>query len=274
MRLINKDTFLYFSGRMLRRASFWKILPKRLREVIPGLKPNLGELNQSGIYEIYEKNIPIPSDRWLNGRAILEIGTGRTNGSCYILAARGAQRAVSFEPFRPLDEERDNLQLKQVAATYGIDEHLLRSKVSRVTCVDSLSDGDFDVILSLAVLEHVTDMARLAGDLWRLLKPEGVMFHAVDYRDHFFRYPYHHLLWSKKTWESFLDPGDLPRWRIGDHIRYFSEKGFTTQILKSSSIDSEFEKIQSRIHPEFTVRFGDQDLRTAYGSIWAQKPAM
>lgn len=269
---MDKDTCLYLFCRILRRFLPWTLLPKKLKEKIPGFKPNLGEVNQEGIFSIYQNNIPLPFDQWLPGKAILEIGTGRTNGGCYVLVAHGASKAVSFEPFRPLDKERDELQLREVAATRQLKEDDLRKRVLRVTSVDPLPDESFDMVLSLAVLEHVTNMPVFTNDLWRLLKPGGVMFHAVDYRDHFFRYPYHHLLWSAKTWSRFLDPGDLPRWRIGDHVNFFMQKGFDTRIVKSSSLDPEFCRIKDRIHSEFTSRYDDRNLKTAYGMIWAQKP--
>jgi len=269
---MDKDTCLYLAARILRRFLPWAALPKRWKEKIPGLKPNLGELDQDGIFGIYRNNIPLPLEQWLHGKAILEIGTGRTNGSCYALVAHGAEKAVSFEPFRPFDDERDERQLREAAAAAAMAEDDLRKRVLRVTSVDSLPDESFDMVLSLAVLEHVTNMPDLTDDLWRLLKPGGVMFHVVDYRDHYFRYPYHCLLWSAKTWSRFLDPGDLPRWRIGDHVHFFARKGFDTRILKASARDSEFLRIKDRIHPEFTSRYSEEDLMTAHGSLWAQKP--
>ena len=266
-------TCLYFSARVARRFLPLASLPKPWREKLPGLRPNLGELRQDGIWHIYRKNVPVPPDQWVEGRSVLEIGTGRTNGSCYMLVAHGARHAVSFEPFRPLDSGRDAKQLADVSTACKWDETALSARVSRVTTIGVLPDEAFDTVLSLAVLEHVTDMTLLANDLWRVLKPGGVMLHIVDYRDHFFRYPYHHLLWSDKTWERWLDPGDLPRWRISDHVSFFTKRGFSTRILKSSVIESEFVKIESRIHPSLKSRYDKHDLKTAYGSIWAEKPA-
>ena len=248
------------------------LLPKPLRELLPGQQPNLGELRQEGIWNIYKKNVPVPLDKWCDGRSVLEIGTGRTNGSCYMLVAHGARQAVSFEPFRPLDTERDDKQLTDVSYACKLEKAALRARVSRETNITALPDGQFDTVLSLAVLEHVTDMTLLANHLWRVLKPGGVMLHMVDYRDHFFRYPYHYLLWSEKTWARWLDPGDLPRWRISDHVSFFSKRGFQTQILSSSVIDSEFAKIESRIDPSLKSRYDKSDLQTAFGSIWAEKP--
>jgi len=270
---MNIDTAFYVPARIARRFFPWSCIPASLRQRLPGFRPNAGEGDQDGVSRIYQNNIPTPSESWLDGKHILEIGTGRTNGCCYVLAARGAARAVSFEPFRQLDTARNLEQKLAVCERFSTSVELLDQKVSRQETVDTLPDSSFDTVLSLAVLEHVTDMKRLADDLWRLLKPGGIMFHAVDYRDHFFRYPYHHLLWSERTWQSYLNPGDLPRWRIGDHVAIFNATGFETEILKAHSIDSEFEKVESRIHPTLRVRYSDHDLKTAYGMILATKPS-
>ena len=74
-----------------------------------------------------------------------------------------------------------------------------------------------DVVLSNSVLEHVQDLPALFAELARILAPGGVMLHRVDYRDHFFKYPFHFLLYPRWVWNWFLNPGDLPRWRYDDH---------------------------------------------------------
>ena len=93
------------------------------------------------------------------------------------------------------------------------------------------------------------------------------MLHIVDYRDHFFAFPYHHLLWSDRVWRWFLNPGDLPRWRIGDHMRAFETNGFAVKTLMAKAIPAEFEKVRTRIHPKFQ-NYSEQDLTTAFGILY------
>ena len=260
----------YFFCRFARRFLPLHALPRPLRLRSLGLQPNLGETNAASILAIYRQNMPDEPDAWLTGKDVLEIGVGRTNGSCYQMLAAGARSATAFEPFRPLDAERD-FQQCSVLARRGFASN--GPKVLRVESLARLSSGAYDTVLSLAVLEHVTDMESLASELWRLLRPGGCMLHVVDYRDHFFRYPYNHLLWSQKTWSRWLDPGDLPRWRVGDHVRIFGSSGFQIEVIKASSLDAEFAKIEKRIHPQFSER-NDFDLRTAFAVLFGRKPGL
>lgn len=261
------DSF-YFGCRVLRKFFPERLIPRALRSFIPGLRPNLGEMDAAGMFHLYEKNMPLKAERWLQHKSILEVGVGRTNGSCYRLMARGARETVAFEPFRQLEKSQDEKQLRE--ASNADPSANFTGCVRRVANLDAEATGGFDTVLSVAVLEHVIDMNRLAADLNRLLKPGGCMLHVVDYRDHFFRYPYHHLLWSEKTWSRWLDPGDLPRWRVGDHLRIFEEQGFRMSVIKASSQDNEFAKIANRVHPRFR-NFDDFNLRTTSAIIFGTK---
>jgi len=260
-----RDIF-YFVCRLARKFLPVANLPEPLRLRSLGLQPNLGETNAAGILDIYRRNMPIECGIWLTGKDVLEIGVGRTNGSCYETLAAGARSATAFEPFRPLDVGRDRLQRSVLSGS-----EVTVGDVLRVASLDRLNSSAYDTALSLAVLEHVVDMDKLVADLWRVLKPGGCMLHIVDYRDHFFRYPYNHLLWSEKTWSRWLDPGDLPRWRVGDHVRVFKDRGFEIEVVKSSSLEGEYSKVQSRIHPHFAGR-DDFDLRTTSAVLFGRKP--
>jgi SAM-dependent methyltransferase len=262
----------YFLGRVVRKFAPFGALPKPIRQKIPGFQPNLGEQSQTAVFGIYSKSLDFDFATWLEGKIVLEIGTGRTNGCCYMFASKGAAKALSLEPFRPLDIEQDSIQIRDTASLSQCDESILRDRVKRIDSFCGIPNESCDAIFSLAVLEHVESMEDLTNELWRVLKPGGWMVHVVDYRDHFFKYPYHHLLWSQKTWDRYLNPGDLPRWRIGDHVECFKKKGFATRVLSASPIDHEFKKIQTLIHPEIKERYSIEDIQTAFGKIWAEKP--
>jgi len=58
--------------------------------------------------------------------------------------------------------------------------------------------------------------------LARLTRPGGMHLHYVDMRDHFFKYPFEMLTYSKQTWQSWLNPtSNLNRYRIPDYRRAF-----------------------------------------------------
>lgn len=129
----------------------------------------------------------------------------------------------------------------------------------RVDTLAGIADGTVDIILSNSVLEHVTEMDGLLASLIPKMRSSGVMVHAVDYRDHFFKYPYHFLLFGDAAWQRWLDPGDLPRWRLGDHLKAFRAHGLAAEVLSSESEPAEF----SRVRPHLAPRFDSDDPETA-----------
>ncbi len=54
------------------------------------------------------------------------------------------------------------------------------------------ADGTFDMVVSIAVLEHVRDPFRCAAELYRVLKPGGRLFVAVPFLQPFHGYPDHY----------------------------------------------------------------------------------
>jgi len=77
--------------------------------------------------------------------------------------------------------------------------------------------------------------------------------HIVDYRDHFFKYPLHFLQFSEQTWQSFLNPGDLPRWRLGQHVTALKHAGFQVIVLHQEIDVDNFAWIQQRISNHFDL---------------------
>jgi SAM-dependent methyltransferase len=53
-------------------------------------------------------------------------------------------------------------------------------------------DGAFDMVVSVAVLEHVRDPFRCAAELYRVLRPGGELFVAVPFLQPFHGYPDHY----------------------------------------------------------------------------------
>ena len=125
------------------------------------------------------------------------------------------------------------------------------SRIERISSLEAVPDHSIDLVLSNSVLEHVISLDQLLASLKRVLKPEGSMIHSVDYRDHFFKYPYHFLLFRARIWERWLNPGDLPRWRLSGHLKAFSARDFSTEVLESQSLPSAFEKVGSSISKDF-----------------------
>ena len=71
--------------------------------------------------------------------------------------------------------------------------------------LNSIPDNSFDYIFSHSVLEHVrlVELGPMIKEIYRVLKPGGVMSHNIDYKDHLAN-SINHLRFSEKIWESSL----------------------------------------------------------------------
>lgn len=135
---------------------------------------------------------------------ILELGPGDNFGVALRFLAAGADRVVSvdrFIPYRDDDYHRkiyggliDRLDEEEAARIrpvldgdpFAFEE--IGLQVLEETPIEDapakLGGGDFDLIVSRAVLEHVYDLPSAFDAMWSLLKPGGRMIHKVDLSDH------------------------------------------------------------------------------------------
>lgn len=243
----------YVTLRVLRRFFFTESRLRALGGRLPYYRVNRGELDPWSVAEAYAADLARVGASVAGGR-VLEIGAGAANGVGYALAAMGAARVVCQEPYAPFDVGLDAKHLTGLVARFP---GVRFSVVDRVRSLEELPEGGFDLVLSNSVLEHVTEPRPLFFDLARLLAPGGVMLHRVDYRDHFFKYPFHFLLFSKTAWKWFLNPGDLPRWRFDDHLGDLALAGCETAVLDIERDAAAFEKVADRLHPDYQERDPD-----------------
>jgi len=256
----------YFALRLIRKWLFPTAIPARVARFIPGMGVSYGTTTGAGVFGIYDGQLAPLEPEWLVGKTVLDLGCGETNSCAYEMAAHGASFCYAVEPFVRVDHGLDRRALNVSSAAHGIPAAHLATKVERKETLSSVPANTVDWVVSNSVLEHVSDLGTLCQELKTVLRPGGRMLHAVDYRDHYFRYPYNHLLWSKSTWERYLNPGDLPRWRIGDHAAAFARCGWRVTVLKATKIPAAFEFVRGRIHPEFS-HYALQDLETALGVL-------
>lgn len=115
--------------------------------------------------------------------------------------------------------------LSQCSATYLTDG---------VRSLTYLNDQSVDFCFSNAVLEHIPkqDMALLARELVRVLRPGGICVHRVDLQDHMGG-QLNNLRFSEKVWESrlFRSAGFYTnRIRFGEMIALFEQAGFICNV--------------------------------------------
>jgi SAM-dependent methyltransferase len=257
----------YVALRLARRFLMTDGMLKHVGGLLPYYRTNLNEVDARPVIALYERAIAA-SDRQLPpDPVILEVGSGATNSVGYALAqsrlAAGG-RVVLFEPFVPLDEAADARQRSALAP--GVTQ-----RVQRISTLQGVAAGSVDLVLSHSVLEHVRDPASTLAELDRVMAPSGLMVHAVDYRDHFFKYPFHFLLFSRRSWERWLDPGDLPRWRLGDHLGHLRARGLRAEVLDARSLPDEFAKVAARIHPDFDL--ADPNVEVAQATLLVSRGA-
>jgi SAM-dependent methyltransferase len=67
----------------------------------------------------------------------------------------------------------------------------------------TIPNGAVDLIFSQAVLEHVrlSDFTTIAKEMRRILKPDGMASHVIDFRDHL-QNGLNNLRFSQRIWES------------------------------------------------------------------------
>ncbi|MFH1762538.1 MAG: hypothetical protein ABIA63_15680, partial [bacterium] len=113
---------------------------------------------------------------------------------------------------------------------------------------------------SSSVLEHINELEKTMAALNGLTSNNGCQIHMVDLRDHFFRYPFEMLCYSKNVWNTVLNPADnLNRLRVRDYRTVF-EKYYDNVHIDIFSRDSDkFNKIKHRVKPEFITGIEDED---------------
>ena len=242
----------YVPLRLLRKFIFTKQSLKRFGQFIPYYLSSQNQLGPKPIVDQYEKYL-LAKNTIVKERIILEIGVGATNSCGYEMAVRGWGYIYLLEPYIELDEKQDDLLLCRLANTRNYEKQKIKSQVQRLEELKTVESQSVDLILSNSVLEHVLKPEDLFIELKRVLRNDGMMLHIVDYRDHFFKYPYHFLQFSKKVWDRFLNPGDLPVWRLYDSLQIIKELNLSVQIVEQQVDDAFFERIRPHISNDYDL---------------------
>lgn len=257
----------YILLRIIRKFLFPHAILERFGACLPYYELNTSLANPTDIANRYVKllgdEIEIP------GKNILEIGPGPTNSVGYELAALGAGTVWAFEPHWRLETRTDEKFLFSSAKKHNLPPTKLKDIVRRVKNLSDIPNDSVDIILSNSVLEHVSNLNSLSSQCFQKCKAGGIMGQIVDLRDHFFKYPYHFLTFKKKTWDRFLNPGDLPRWRLNDILSALSAAKFSNKIIEFEKSDQEFAKIKPYVSSDFNSM--DPTLAVMRASIKSTK---
>lgn len=139
----------------------------------------------------------------VRGRRILEYGPGNVPGVALLLIAHGAASVVCVDRFPMVSPSRENLailwclleslegeQRARAAECFRVRgdpaSGFIEERVRYQVAAGGLSglEQAVDLVLSRAVLEHVSDLNATFADMYCALIPGGICLHQVDLKSH------------------------------------------------------------------------------------------
>ncbi|MFN8414022.1 MAG: hypothetical protein U0Z26_16700 [Anaerolineales bacterium] len=203
----------------------------------------------------------------IQGKRVLVFGYGGRFAVGVELLKQGAAHVVLCDHFVLIDKER-NLELLPAYNEYLIVDNgdvLPRSEYITLLHGDIRDEeiqtqiAEVDYVLSTSVYEHLDDVDGITIALAKLTASNGTHLHFVDLRDHYFKFPFEMLTFSKNFWVNFLNPtSNLNRFRVGDYRKIFESYFNKTEIVVIARNEVEFQTARSRIRPEFLT--GDDSI--------------
>ncbi len=145
----------------------------------------------AGVWNSYRK---LAGGADFTGR-VVEVGPGDNDVVAWHMLAHGAAEVHLVDRFAPVSDPARNKEIRAfaardpaVAAIFPADgpepAGLHRHAGQPGETFFAERAGQFDAILSCAVLEHLADPLGALTAMARALRPGGVMIHSVDLRDH------------------------------------------------------------------------------------------
>ncbi len=136
---------------------------------------------------------------------------------------------------------------------------LLQADIRELQPSDAIPACDY--VFTNCVYEHLDDVDGVTCALAGFTRPDGLHIHFVDLRDHFFKYPFEMLTYSEESWRAWLNPtSNHNRYRLWDYRRVFEKYFAKVEIEVQERDQVAFQKVLSRIRPEFLS--GDPEADT------------
>lgn len=248
----------YFFLRLLRHfmpEAIARFLLKRRWIIRPGLESS----DPLAAVEQYTKTLSTYG-KSIQGKRVLVFGYGGRFAVGVELLKQGAKHVILCDHFVLLDEER-NKELLADYSDYLMDENgHTNPRPEFITLLhgDTRADKvqeqilEVDYVLSTSVYEHLDDVNGITKALAKLTASDGAQLHFVDLRDHYFKYPFEMLTFSKAVWKNFLNPtSNLNRFRLADYQNIFNSYFQKNTLVVLARAEAEFETARKRIRPEF-----------------------
>lgn len=233
-----------------------------------GIEPGLETREPELAAERYESALQSHGETFQQKR-ILVLGYGGFFGLCVSVLDRGAKHVLLLDPYADL-KHRDNQNLVRSDSNYLTLEGnqilpnpdwitILRMHVTDYVETDPIP---VDLVISSSVYEHLPNPGQITTRLARATAENGYHVHIIDLRDHYFKYPFEMLCYSRSTWERFLNPSsNLNRLRLWDYASIFKSRFRHVHVEVLSDDAEAFMRTKARIRPEFIS--GDEKMDSA-----------
>ena len=194
------------------------------------------------------------TDNWKG----LELGPGDGLLSAFLAPAVGASglTLVDSGDFACKDINEYKEQISKILSVYpslnvadiskftdinaALDSVCSKYYVDGVASLRKMKRNSYDLIYSQAVLEHIRfdEFKDVMAECYRLLKPEGVMSHVVDFQDHLGG-GLNNLRFSSALWEKkwFSQDGGFytNRIRLAEMVSIVEQIGFVVEVIEKRS---------------------------------------
>ena len=195
----------------------------------------------------------------LEGKRVMVFGYGGRFDIGVGLMEAGAGSVVLCEKYAPPDDAHNRLLLPRYGSYLALDGEKVRPRSERMKLLEAdireVTPADLapvDLVISSSVYEHLDDVEGITRALAALTKPDGSQIHFVDLRDHFFKYPFEMLSYSKDVWSGWLNPSsNHNRYRVRDYRRAFEASFQRVELTVLERDETGFRKARPRIRPEF-----------------------
>jgi len=175
--------------------------------------------NPADALDIFMKHLSSTGLDSLGDRTVLELGPGNSSLTALFARSMGATRTwlVDSEPLASQDVRIFGLAERMLEARHfpgtGIrNSRTVQAALEHLNTVYSteglislraIPDNSVDFLFSNAVMEHIRlcDFETTAREMRRVLKPDGVASHQIDFRDHL-QNALNNLRFSENMWES------------------------------------------------------------------------
>jgi Methyltransferase domain len=195
------------------------------------------------------------------GRRVLEIGPGSDLATGAVMMHRGAAAYHAIDAFDNRGDVHPRLWQhlgEQLGAP--VDKTKLQFTLATFPSLPEL-DGEFDLIVSNATLEHIPDISELFEVLTRFARPGCTMVHHIDAQTHMRwirdRDPLNILRYPDAIYDRLLSfPGSPNRLRADDYREAATEAGWVSpHIIPGRRADPNYiRQVQPHLAKQFRAR--------------------